>query len=94
MCVGSGTLLTAMALAWPHASFVCVQVGAKVDWNSLHFRDRVQLVYQAPESFGEVGKIRPPYPAAAHYEAKMWQFILRHAHHNDIVWNVAGDVLP
>lgn len=45
-------------------------------------------VYKAPEKFDQKAKNPPPYPSAAHYDAKVWQFVKKHAKKGALIWNV------
>jgi hypothetical protein len=81
---GSGTLARALAEVWPNATLVLVQVGRAL--NSAH---RVPVeIFVAPEAFAERARDPPPYPSAAHYDAKVWQFVKLHGRAGDLIWNV------
>jgi hypothetical protein len=87
VAAGSGTLWQALQLAWPRSVFGVVQVGKplRADW--LRGPD---CLYVAPEKFERPAKQPPPFPSAANYDAKVWQFIQQDARDGDVFWNVAG----
>lgn len=80
---GSGTLSRALQLAWPRAEFFAVQVGKPPD------AGRAQIL-KAPETFDQDARTRPPFPSCSNYDAKVWQFIQRHASPGALFWNVAA----
>lgn len=80
---GSGTLSRALQMAWPNARFYAVQVGAAPD-------ARRATVIRAPEKFEHDARIKPPFASCSNYDAKAWQFIVRHATPGALFWNVAA----
>jgi hypothetical protein len=88
---GSGTLTKALALAFPHASIHCVQVGRQikaneVDWASIH---------AYPLAFGQECKTKPPFPSDPHYDAKAWELCQRMRGPGPVLfWNVTGPAVP
>lgn len=81
---GSGTLSRSLQLAWPQARFYAVRVGCKR--SSVGRAD----VFTAPERFDQDAKTRPPFPSCSNYDAKAWQFIVKHAKDDALFWNVAA----
>lgn len=82
-CVaGSGTLCRALQYAWPHAVTHAVRIGA------VPAVEKARL-WQAPESFEHDARCRPPYPSCSNYDAKLWQFAVKHASPGALLWNVA-----
>jgi hypothetical protein len=79
---GSGVLTRALQAAWPDAVFHAVQVGRPPTIG------RARL-WQAPETFEQDARQRPPFPSCGNYDAKAWQFITRHAGPGALFWNVA-----
>lgn len=47
------------------------------------------LLHSAPQPFVERSRTLPPIASNVHYDAKLWEFILRDADDGDIWWNVA-----
>jgi hypothetical protein len=80
---GSGTLLKALHDVWPTTQYHVVQVGRNV------VVDFECTVYKSPLRFFQATRERPPYPSVLTYDAKVWQFVKRHAEDGDYVWNVA-----
>lgn len=80
---GSGTLSRALQIAWPDATFHAVRVGAEPQAGRAR-------VYQAPESFEQDAKLKPPFPSCSNYDAKVWRFIREHATPGALFWNVAA----
>ena len=88
VAAGSGTLYRALREAWPACTFGLVQVGKPIDRNDLRACD---VLHVAPEKFEQpAGGELPPVPSAAHYDAKVWRYVLQHAEDGDLFWNVAG----
>ena len=86
-CVaGSGTLTRALQQAWPRAKHFAVQVGHKPDVG------KAELLV-APEAFARDAVDPPPFPSCGNYDAKAWQFIVKHASPGALFWNVAADPL-
>jgi hypothetical protein len=81
---GSGTLARALQRAWPDAKHRVVVVGARSDFGTAE-------VLVAPERYDQKASNPPPFPSAAHYDAKVWQFIRQHPDDpKPLFWNVAG----
>lgn len=83
---GSGVLLSILQEVFPKATFLVVVVGRK-------FRGRYPprtTVYEAPQKFWEPANILPPYKSIPEYDAKVWQFVLKHGKSGDIIWNTAS----
>jgi hypothetical protein len=83
---GSGTLTRACARAWPAATIHAVQVGMHP-----HLPPGA-ICHIAPETFAEPARQPPPFPSAAAYDAKAWQFVARLARRDGraLLWNVGG----
>jgi hypothetical protein len=86
---GSATVLDVLYNIFPKSEFCVVQVGKKV------WPDQLQLkrttLYVSDENYVDDAKIRPPYPANGHYEAKLWKYFLLYGKSGDYIFNVAGD---
>ncbi len=81
---GSGTLSRGLQRAWPDAEFHTVLIGKK-DANV-----GKAITYEAPEKFEQDAKKPPAWPSCANYDAKMWQFVIRHAKPGALIWNVGS----
>lgn len=79
---GSGTLTRGLQRAFPAARFHTVLIGKK-DANI-----GMAKAYYAPEKFEQDAKLLPPYPSCKNYDAKLWQFVLKHASAGALIWNV------
>lgn len=87
--VGAGMLARSLGRAFPAARIHCVAVGRKPKPDDL---PPGAEVYYAPEEFEKPARVRPPWPSASHYDAKIWQFALRvppEHRQKHLIWNVA-----
>lgn len=80
---GSGLLQRGLQMAWPHAQFYAVRIGKET-------RAGRATVMTAPEKYEQPAKELPPFPSCDNYDAKAWQFIVRHAGNMSLFWNVGG----
>lgn len=86
-CVAaSGTLALALSRAWPRAKLNVVRVGA------IRELPKRCTIYHAPERYEQSARRPPPWDACDNYEAKAWQFIIKHAARDALFWNVAGNI--
>ncbi len=79
---GSGTLTRALQTAFPEAAHVAVLVGTEAG-NPGRAR-----VMHAPEPFEKPAVEPPPFPSAAHYDAKVWRLFREQAKPGALFWNV------
>jgi hypothetical protein len=79
----SGTLTRGLQQAWPDASFHCVTVGHKGDYGRAK-------VYRCEIPFNKETKVKPPFPSAPTYDAKVWEFMKQHASPEALFWNVGA----
>ena len=82
---GSGTLINMLYQIFPDANYGAVQVG-KTIWPD-QINDKTQL-YVHPLKFSMTANVLPPYPSVPEYDAKAWEFILKHGKDGDYIWNV------
>lgn len=83
-CVaGTGLLARGLQKAWPRAEHHAVQIGRAPDVGNAK-------LWQAPESFAQEARMRPPFPSCSNYDAKAWQFLTEHARPGALFWNVAA----
>ena len=85
---GSGFILDVLHSIWPTTKYLIVQVGRKI-WKEVLEGKNFEL-FVAPERFGDTAQEQPPYQTVPWYDAKLWQFVLRHGMDGDFIWNVAG----
>lgn len=81
---GSGVLTRSLQAAWPEAEFVAVVVGRQ---NCDTGRARRIL---CPVPFERPARLRPPFPSAACYDAKAWEYIRAQARPGALFWNVGA----
>lgn len=91
--LGSGTLSEVLhSIINKTTTLACVNVGVLPNSDSRIQRIK-QLnnveIYTAPELFIEPAIHPPELPSNPFYDAKVWQFIVDRATHNDVWWNVA-----
>ena len=79
----SGTLTRGLQQAWPDASFHCVAVGHKGDYGRAK-------VYRCEIPFNREAKVKPPFPSAPTYDAKVWEFMKQYASPGALFWNVGA----
>ena len=81
----SGTLTRGLQLAWPDAEFHCVMVGHKGDYGRAK-------TYRCDLKFDKSVKEKdaPPFPSAATYDAKVWEFMRKYASRGALFWNVGA----
>jgi hypothetical protein len=82
--VVSGTLVRAMAKAWPDIEIHAVCCARHPG----ELPDSV-ATYYAPEKYHQAAITLPPYPSASHTDAKIWQFLEEHGKKGDAIWNLA-----
>uniref|UniRef100_A0A7S0DN53 Tryptophan synthase beta chain-like PALP domain-containing protein n=1 Tax=Amorphochlora amoebiformis TaxID=1561963 RepID=A0A7S0DN53_9EUKA len=92
LVAGSAVLLATFHRLWPKTHFLVVQVGKKI-WTD-QLEGKISTKFVAKEKFYEPARISTPYPSVDTYDAKVWQFVLKHAVDGDYVWNVARDPPP
>jgi len=104
---GSGTILHSLYKLYPHAHFNVVQVGKEFhtiddrkQWSrenkmplSLEatYNPENTTLYISKKKFWELASPLPPYPSVKTYDAKLWEFALKHGKDGDYIWNVAKD---
>ena len=91
--LGSGTLLKTLRKVVPLQIQICAVNVHVLSGSDLRIEASAQLqnviIFSAPEEFREQSKFHPPITSNIHYDAKVWQFVSRHAGNDDIWWNVA-----
>jgi len=82
---GTGTFAKILMRVFPNATIHGVQIGREVNLPI--------IIHKAPEPFYGNAKNKPPYDSVLNYDAKVWQFALKHKKENlnDVVliWNIA-----
>lgn len=81
---GSGVLTRALQRAWPQARFVAVVVGRQ-ECDTGRAR---RIVHPLP--FERAARVRPPFPSAPGYDAKVWEYARAEAGPGALFWNVGA----
>jgi hypothetical protein len=88
LVAGSATLLHCLYFVFPTTYFMVVSVGKKIYWDNIDpSRTRI---FKSSYEFSEPTTLLPPYNSVSTYDAKIWEFVLKHGGKNDYIWNVAG----
>lgn len=83
-CAVTGTLTRALQRAFPEKLFKTVKVvKAQCGLGKSE-------VFESPEKYHQPAKFPPPYPSCPYTDAKVWQFIQKHAAKDALIWNTAG----
>jgi hypothetical protein len=85
---GSGFLFSVLHSIWPDTEFLIVQVGRTIWQDQLDGKKAKKFI--APERFGEMAVLPPPYNTPSRYDGKLWQFVLEHGKDGDHIWNCAS----
>lgn len=84
---GSGVLSCALAMAWPKARRSVVQIGRTLSAKDVSGAEI--FVHSLP--FGRECRVKPPFPADPHYDAKAWEIATAWKGPSRVLfWNVAG----
>jgi len=82
----SGTLSRGLQQAFPDKDVNVVSVGHKMSEREIGRAKFYRSSYKFDKPVKKEEK--PPFPSAPTYDAKAWSFILKHAKHNSLFWNV------
>lgn len=90
--ISTGVLQRALQIAWPNADFNAVAVARNIKDGEL---GRAK-VWSHPKEFSQnvAPQFEPPFPSALNYDAKAWEFMLKHGNEGAWFWNVGGDPKP
>jgi len=94
VAVGSGLLMRVLGQLWPDAKLIGVQMGMRQPITNILDAQRAKnakIYVEENYKFEKPTKDRPPYPAMASYDAKLWSWIKRYGQEGDLVWNVGID---
>ena len=80
----TGVLNRALQIAWPNAIANGVAVSRNIHDGE---KGRANIVSHY-RSFNQNSLIKPPFPSASNYDAKVWEFTKE----GDLFWNVAGEI--
>lgn len=100
--MSTGVLSRGLQLAWPDAEFHGVAVARNIKAGE---KGRA-IIHSHPMPFttDEKASLRPPFPSASNYDAKVWRFmhgwrdeavvLTEPAADGALFWNVAGEIRP
>lgn len=90
--ISTGVLSRALQIAWPNADFNAVAVARNIKDGELGRA----TVWSHPKEFSQnvAPQYEPPFPSALNYDAKAWEFMVKHGNEGAWFWNVGGDPKP
>lgn len=90
--ISTGVLGRSLQIAWPNAKFNAVAVSRNIKSGE---RGKA-TVWSHPKEFSQnvAEEFIPPFPSALNYDAKAWEFMVRHGNPDAWFWNVGGDPQP
>lgn len=90
--MSTGVLSRGLQLAWPKADHHGVAVARNIKPGERGYAE----IHSHPFPFttDEMPALRPPFPSATNYDAKVWRFMLDEAKDGAWFWNVAGEISP
>lgn len=90
--ISTGVLQRSLQIAWPDTKFNAVAVARNIQKGERG----VATMWSHPKAFNQnVDKeYFPPFPSALNYDAKAWEFMVKHGTPGAWFWNVGGDPKP
>lgn len=90
--ISTGVLGRSLQIAWPDAKFNAVAVSRNIKAGE---RGRAEI-WSHPKAFTQDvhPDLQPPFPSALNYDAKAWEFMVKHGNPGAWFWNVGGDPKP
>lgn len=90
--ISTGVLQRSLQIAWPDTKFNAVAVARNIQKGERG----VATMWSHPKAFNQnVDKeYFPPFPSALNYDAKAWEFMVKHGNPGAWFWNVGGDPKP
>lgn len=90
--ISTGVLQRSLQIAWPDTKFNAVAVARNIQKGERG----VATMWSHPKVFNQnVDKeYFPPFPSALNYDAKAWEFMMKHGKPGAWFWNVGGDPKP
>lgn len=90
--ISTGVLGRSLQIAWPDAKFNAVAVSRNIKAGE---RGRAEI-WSHPKAFTQDVDLdlQPPFPSALNYDAKAWEFMVKHGNPGAWFWNVGGDPKP
>tara|TARA_R100000808_G_C2131441_1_gene140582 strand:+ start:678 stop:1553 length:876 start_codon:yes stop_codon:yes gene_type:complete len=87
--ISTGVLSRGLQIGFPNTNFKAVAVARNLKQGELG-RSDVFSHYKSFHSNVDI-KYDPPFPSASNYDAKVWEFMIKHGKEGDMMWNVAGN---
>lgn len=84
---GTGFLCNVLHSIWPETEFMIVVTDMTV-FIPKEMENRKHQVFYSPLLFRELAPIQPPYESVPWYDAKVWEYVLKHGENGDFIWNV------
>jgi hypothetical protein len=90
--ISTGVLGRSLQIAWPDAKFNAVAVSRNIKDGERG----IAKVWSHPKAFSQNVNpdYAPPFPSALNYDAKAWEFMVKHGNPGAWFWNVGGDPKP
>jgi len=90
--ISTGVLQRSLQIAWPDTKFNAVAVARNIQKGE---RGRATM-WSHPKAFNQnvSSEFFPPFPSALNYDAKAWEFMVKHGSPGAWFWNVGGDPKP
>ena len=90
--ISTGVLGRSLQIAWPDAQFNAVAVSRNIKGGE---RGRAEI-WSHPKAFTQNvhPDFQPPFPSALNYDAKAWEFMVKHGNPGAWFWNVGGQPYP
>lgn len=90
--ISTGVLGRSLQIAWPDANFNAVAVSRNIKDGERGIAE----VWSHPKAFSQNVNpdYAPPFPSALNYDAKAWEFMVKHGNPGAWFWNVGGDPKP
>lgn len=89
LVVGSGTLFSCFARAFPLMKFSIVIIGNLFDIRKISHSIYVRTTVVGTQTYYSNPIIIPPYPSSKLMDGKLWRFVLDHLKDGDFVLNIA-----
>lgn len=84
---GSCFLCNVLHSIWPACEFMMVLADLTL-WHPEEVLDRNHQLFFCTQKFHEIAPLQPPYETVPWYDAKLWEFVLKHGQNGDYIWNV------
>lgn len=86
--ISTGVLSRGLQLAFPAANHFAVAVARNIKEGE---RGKIVQLFSHTRGFHQRATVLPPFPSVLTYDAKAWEYIVRHASDGALFWNVAAE---